>query len=114
VIGKSFRDENRCRVAFDGAEAEYKEGFSVLTNPGGDADLNWVVGGSLRFPMNLIKGGRTRDRETLYIGRCVQKFGERTSLIPGFYLESNPSELRVPFGGGVRICRQFEVLACDW
>jgi len=57
-----------------------------------------------------IKRGRTRGRETLFIGRCNLQHGDRNTLIPGFYMESNPSELRVPFGGGVTVCKKFEVV----
>jgi len=44
LIGKYFPDEDKCMVGFDGGEKEYKEGFSVLTNPRNEAKLRWVAG----------------------------------------------------------------------
>lgn len=83
-----------------------------MTNPGNEANFRWIRStGSI--PSGAIKGGRTKDRETIYVGRCKINVDNRDTLIPGFYLESKPGELRVPFGGGVRRCNDFEALVCQ-
>ncbi|XP_021959776.1 uncharacterized protein LOC110855673 [Folsomia candida] len=112
LIGKSRPDDDKCWVGWDNGETEYKERFSVLTNPGNEANFRWIRStGSI--PSGAIKGGRTKDRETIYVGRCKINVDNRDTLIPGFYLESKPGELRVPFGGGVRRCNDFEALVCQ-
>jgi len=86
-------------------ETEYID-FSVLTNPNSAANLQWVRSNG-QIQSGAIKGGRTRDSETIYIGRFEVQVGNERSLIPGFYLQSKPDELRAPFSGGVRKCNNF-------
>jgi len=48
-------------------ETEYKKDFSVLTNPNNAASLRWVRNNG-RIQSGAIKGGRTKDRETILDG----------------------------------------------
>jgi len=48
----------------------------------------------------------------VYVTRCLIQQDDRRTLVPGFVLESNGREARVPYGGGVRRCQDFEYLVC--
>lgn len=115
LIGKSLPDDNKCWIGYNGAEIEFKEKFDVLTNPNGRANLRWIRRpDNFAIPKGAIKGGRTKDRENIYVGKCLQKVGNEQTLIPGYFLESNPRELRIPFGGLMRGCNDFDILVCGY
>ncbi len=114
VIGKFVpgAGNDRCWLAFEN-EKEYKENFEVLTLPHG-GNFKWAKRpDSSAIPSNAVKGGRTKDRETLYIGRCLVTNGHGKSLIPGFVLESNGREIRIPLDWKAQRCNDFEYLVCD-
>jgi len=113
LIGKSIPDDNICYVGMNGVEKLYQDNFSILTHDS-RFSLRWQT--IFRRPhspfLKEIRGGRTKDRETIYIGRCSVTAGNESSLIPGFYLDSNLTELLIPWNGGVTKCTQFQSLIC--
>ena len=113
IIGKSRPDNQpKCWASFDGAENEYRERFEVMTDPY-QSGFRWERRpDNGQIPGNAIKGGRTKDRETVYIARCLINQDQSQTLIPGFVLESNGREARVPYNGGTRRCQDFEFLVC--
>lgn len=87
-----------------------QENFEIITNPK-NVNLYWVkYDGS--FPENAIRGGRTKEREALYIGRCSLVFEGRPTTIPGKIHRSASNGMYVVFGGIEYVCYDFEILVC--
>ncbi|CAG7832488.1 unnamed protein product [Allacma fusca] len=108
-------DSGSCHVSYNGAEYTETSNFEVLSNPKG-ANLVWrqYTKGS-PIPDNAIQGGRTAERETLYIGRCTftDQNQRKTMIVPGKYHPSASDKLYIPYGGGEFQCEPFELLVCS-
>ncbi|CAG7828238.1 unnamed protein product [Allacma fusca] len=104
-----------CFVPYNGAEYYKSSNFEVLSNPKG-VNLVWRQHpkGS-PVPANAIRGGRTAERETLYIGRCTftDQKAKKTMTIPGKYHPSASDQLYIPYGGGEYKCEPFDLLVCQ-
>lgn len=113
IVGKGNPRARTCRVGYGGLEHEIYENFEIITNPK-DVNLYWIKraeDGS--FPANAIRGGRTSEREALYIGRCTLTLEDgRTTLIPGKIHRSASAGMFVVFGGLEHVCYDFEILVC--
>jgi len=101
----------KCLVSLDGPSKEYTEMFEVLENPN-HSMFTWVDGGDFRLPWNAVRGGRTKDRVTIYIARCNITEDGHTLSIPGFVLESYTNEARIATKDGTKICDEFEYYYC--
>ncbi|CAG7723568.1 unnamed protein product [Allacma fusca] len=105
VAGRGLNDENLypCRAYHNG---------DIL--PGANLVWRQHPKGS-PVPANAIRGGRTAERETLYIGRCTFTDQQRrkTMTIPGKYHPSASDRLYIPYGGGEYTCEPFELLVCQ-
>jgi hypothetical protein len=75
--------------------------FQVLCN----RNLKWIPSCAGAYVPNAVKGGHTRDGETLYIGRVMHE----NSLTPG---KIHPSHecLYIPFGGREVPLRNYDIL----
>ncbi len=95
-----------CWAPFKGREVGVTSGFETLTNPSG-ANMSWQKGGS-NIPSNAIAGGRTADRETLYISRCRVN----GLIIPGNVRENSPTKAYYSYNGAAAECTDFDILVC--
>lgn len=94
-------------------EHRLSENFEILTNPK-KVNINWKkrpTNGS--FPANAIRGGRTAEREPLYIGRCTMKFDGKTTTIIGKIHRSASTDMFVAYGGLEYTCNDYDILVCD-
>lgn len=114
IIGKGNPRARTCHVGYGGLEHVIHENFEILTNPE-RVLLEWrsrPVDGS--FPTNAIPGGRTAEREALYIGRCTIQFEDgRQATIPGKIHRSASLGMYVVFEGREHICFDYEILQCS-
>ncbi|CAL8118412.1 unnamed protein product [Orchesella dallaii] len=86
VPGKYHAGRRECHVSHGGGEhSKTGDHIEVLTSPNG-ANLMWARTNSL--PGNAIRGGRTNERETLYVIRCEINAGGRNVFMPGKYQPS--------------------------
>jgi hypothetical protein len=109
IPGKYHAGRGECHVAWGGGEHSKRSDIEVLTNPNG-ANFQWVSSGSL--PSNAIRGGRTNERETLYVIRCQINNGENQSTwMPGkFQPSAGPY---TSYGGSeIRCTGAVEFLTC--
>lgn len=112
ISGKGNPRSRYCYVGYGGLEIPVYENFEILTNPR-NANLHWIrrpADGT--FPENAMRGGRTSEREPLYIGRCTLVFEGRTTTIPGKIHRSASDSMYVTFGGREHVCHDFEILVC--
>jgi len=114
IIGKGNPRDRVCHIGYGGVEHEIRENFEIITNPR-HANLQWIrrpADGS--FPGNAIRGGRTSEREAMYIGRCTLYLDDgRVTTIPGKIHRSASSGMYVVFGGREYVCYDFEILVCS-
>ncbi|ODM59416.1 hypothetical protein Ocin01_20215 [Orchesella cincta] len=89
IPGKYHAGRRECHVSHGGAEHS-KTGahIEVLTSPNG-TPLAWVRTNEL--PANAIPGGRTNERENIYVIRCEISISGRGVFIPGKYVDSTTS-----------------------
>lgn len=112
IVGKGNPRSGTCYVGYGGLEHAISDDFEIITNPK-NVNLNWIrrpEDGS--FPENAIRGGRTSEREALYIGRCTLIFDGRMTTIPGKIHRSASAGMYVVFGGREYVCYDFEILVC--
>ncbi|XP_037032940.1 zinc metalloproteinase nas-8-like [Bradysia coprophila] len=112
IVGKGNPRSRVCYVGYGGLEHVIQENFEIITNPE-RANLFWIrrpADGS--FPENAVRGGRTAEREPLYIGRCSLVFDGRPTTIPGKIHRSASDGMFVVFGGREYVCYDFEILVC--
>ncbi|KAJ6648309.1 Zinc metalloproteinase nas-7 [Pseudolycoriella hygida] len=115
VVGRANLNERSCNVGYGGFEHVVRENFEIMTNPQ-DVNIHWIrrpEDGS--FPENAIAGGRTAEREPLYIGRCtltLEGAGRRSTTIPGKIHRSASTGMYVVFEGREFVCHDFEILVC--
>lgn len=113
IVGKGNPRQRVCYVGYGGLEHAIRDNFEILTNPQA-GNFFWVrrpVDGSL--PEYAVRGGRTAERETLYIGRCTLTFDGRVTTIPGkIQYSASATGMFVTFGGREYVCYDFEILAC--
>lgn len=113
IVGKGNPRLRECHVGYGGLEHVIYENFEIITNPQ-NVNLYWLRrpdDGS--FPGNAIRGGRTAEREALYVGRCELHLEDgRTTTIPGKIHRSASSGMYVVFGGREYVCYDFEILVC--
>lgn len=112
IVGKGSPRSRTCNVGYGGLEYVIHENFEIITNPK-NVNLYWIrrpEDGS--FPVNAIRGGRTSEREALYIGRCTLVFEGRMTTIPGKIHRSASSGMYVVFGGREYVCYDYEILVC--
>lgn len=113
IVGKGNPRSRVCYVGYGGLEHAIRENFEIITNPQA-ANVFWIrrpADGS--FPEHAIRGGRTAEREPLYIGRCTLVFDGRLTTIPGKIQHSASSTgMFVAFGGREHVCYDFEILVC--
>jgi hypothetical protein len=62
-------------------------------------------------PANALRGGRTNERETLYIARCALTVDGQTSTVPGKYQPS--AGAYVSYGGAEYKCGSYEFVVCS-
>lgn len=113
IVGKANPRSSVCYVSYGGLEHAVRENFEIITNPA-NVNLYWTErpdDGS--FPANAIRGGRTAEREALYIGRCTLVFDGRQTTIPGKIHRSASDGMFVAFGGREHVCYDYEILVCD-
>lgn len=114
IVGKGNPRSRTCHVGYGGLEHLIYEDFEFITNPQ-LANIFWIrrpVDGS--FPANAIRGGRTSEREALYIGRCTLTLDDgRMTTIPGKIHRSASAGMFVVFGGIEYVCYDFEILVCS-
>lgn len=107
--GKYNAGRRECHVTHTGGEhSKTGDHIEVLTNPNG-ANFQWVRSGSL--PGNAVPGGRSNERETLYVIRCELSVNGQTILQPGKYQQSAGGAY-TGFGGQELRCGNFEFLVC--
>lgn len=112
-MGKGNVKLKSCHVPYNGGEHKLSDNFEILTNPM-SVNINWKrrpADGS--FPANAIRGGRTAEREALYIGRCTLQFDGKTTTIIGKIHRSASQGLYVPYGGSEYLCNDYDILVCD-
>lgn len=110
IVGKGNPRQRTCNVGYNGLEHVISENFEIITNPK-NVNLFWVrYDGS--FPANAIRGGRSKEREAFYVGRCTLVFEGRMTTIPGKIHRSASSGMYVVYGGIEHICYDFEILVC--
>lgn len=109
IPGKFHPGWGTCFVPYGGGEHSKRGAhIEVLTNPNG-AKLQWVKSSSL--PSNAIRGGRTAERETLYVIRCALPSSKRNAWTPGKFQPSTGAYSS--YGGGEARCNNFEFLVCN-
>ena len=108
LVGKMKTTESHtnCWVADGGREYIYGRNFEVLTSPGGH---NFTWGAINAILPSAILGGRTGDREPVYIGKC--KVAGADSITSGSF-QARVGALYVPFGGNAVKCSNFQLLTC--
>lgn len=113
IAGKANPQLSICYVGYGGLEHEIRDNFEIITNPQ-NVNLHWIRrpdDGS--FPENAIRGGRTAEREALYIGRCTLVFQGRQTTIPGkIHRSASIDGMFVVFDGREHVCHDFEILVC--
>jgi hypothetical protein len=108
IPGKYHMGRKECHVAFGNGEHSKGTDVEVLTNPNG-ANFQWVSSGSL--PSNAVRGGRTNERETLYVIRCQIESGGQTTWMPGKFQPSTGPYTSYA-GKEIRCTGAFEYLTC--
>lgn len=109
IPGKYNSVNGECHVPWRGGEhRKTGEHVEVLTNPSRE-NLVWQE--SEEIPSTAIRGGRTNERETLYVVRCEAKVNGESVWFPGKYQVSSGAYLS--FGGVELRCGHFEYLVCD-
>jgi len=106
--GKYHPGRRECHVAWRGGEHS-KTGahIEVLTNPNG-ANFQWQQNNAL--PGNAVRGGRSNERETLYVIRCELSVNGQSIWTPGKYQPS--AGPYTSFGGQELRCGNFQFLVC--
>ncbi len=113
IVGKGNIKSRSCHVGYGGLEYKLTENFEILTNPK-NVNINWTkhpTDGS--FPSNAIRGGRTAEREPLYIGRCTLQFDGKNTTIIGKIHRSASSGMFVSYGGKEYQCSSYDILVCN-
>lgn len=117
IIGKGRADSGECWVTYHGAEHSYRgQNVEFLTHPWDqNSQFSWIRKLSDgNIPFNAIRGGRSAEREPLYIGRCLFNVNSHTSiLLPGKIQKSASNNLYVGFGGREYTCSDYEILVCQ-
>ena len=110
VVGKALLSIRTCWLPFHNGEHRETTNVEVLTNPN-SANFKWVsnVNG---LPPQAIKGGRTADREDLYIGRCTLTINGRTMTIPGKIHWTASRNMYVSYELREYQCENYDVLVC--
>lgn len=99
IVGKGNPKTSSCYVGYGGYEYRLDHNFKILTNPK-NVNINWIkhpTDGS--FPSNAISGGRTAEREPIYIGRCTVQFDGNVTTIIGKIHRSASPDLYITYGG---------------
>lgn len=113
VVGKGNVKYHSCHVPYNGAEHKLTENFEILTNPK-NVNINWKKRPTDEsFPSNALRGGRTAEREPLYIGRCTLQFDGKVTTLIGKIHRSASKGLYVSYGGGEYLCSDYDILVCD-
>lgn len=112
IPGKANTKSGQCWLPYGGGEVKPSY-FEILTNPKG-ANLRWIKKPSDgSFPSNAIPGGRSSEREAMYIGRCTVQIGSSTTTVPGKIHRSASSNMYYAYGGQERQCSDYEILVCS-
>lgn len=104
--GKVHPSHQCCYIPYGGKEYKHPD-YEVLVNPSSQEQLVWVPAQEGSVPTGAIAAGRTRNGETIFIGRGTHS----GDVLPG---KVHPSHhcVYVPWGGGEHAHRQYEVLVC--
>lgn len=97
-----------CHVAWGGGEHSKFDNIEVLTNPNG-ANFIWV--NAVNLPSNAVRGGRTNERETIYVIQCQLQSGDQTVWMPGKFIPSTGAY--TSYGGQEIRCAAVQFLACN-
>ena len=108
VPGRLDLTDKTCGVGWNGTGYAVKENFEILTNPD-SVKLDWVKHTNETFPANAVRGGRSSEREPLYIGRCLH--GD--VKIPGKIHRSGSHDMYVVYNGKEYLCGNYEILVCQ-
>jgi hypothetical protein len=109
IPGKYNMDTGTCYVGRGGGEHAYRTEVEVLCSPHG-ANLHWLSGPTTP-PGNAIKGGRSNERETLYIVQCQLTINGQQVSFPGKYQAS--AGAYTTYGGQEIKCTSYYFLACS-
>lgn len=114
IIGKGNIKSRSCYVGYNGAEHKLTENFEILTNPK-NVNINWKkLPDDGSFPSNAIRGGRSAEREPLYIGRCTVRFDGKITTIIGKIHRSASKGVYITYGGKEYRCSYgYDILVCD-
>lgn len=114
VVGNGIPKIRSCRISYNGREHTLTENFEFLTNPG-NAEITWGENpkdGSV--PANAIRGGRSAERETLYIGRAEVNYNGKTTVVVGkIHKSANSTAMYFPCVGREYTTEDYEFLICN-
>ncbi|OXA56158.1 Zinc metalloproteinase nas-7 [Folsomia candida] len=108
IPGKYHQGRGECHVAWGGGEHSKFDNIEVLTNPNG-ANFIWV--NAVNLPSNAVRGGRTNERETIYVIQCQLQSGDQTVWMPGKFIPSTGAY--TSYGGQEIRCAAVQFLACN-
>jgi len=109
IPGKYNPQTGTCYVGHNGGEYAYKTDLEVLCSPHG-ANIHWISGPTSP-PPNSIRGGRSNERETLFIVQCQLTLNGQPASLPGKYQRS--AGAYTSYGGQELRCDSYYFLACS-
>lgn len=109
IIPGKYHPRGECHVAWGGQEFSKTSDIEVLTNPHG-ARFQWIAApGAL--PPNAVRGGRTNERENIYVVQCQLQSADQISWFPGKYTVSAGGF--TSYGGQEIRCGVMQFLVCN-